>query len=226
MRNLLFRITLPLLSLTARSQAFHLLSHNRNSDHHNTTTTTTTPPNAAPSPQPTTSNADCAAASPNATIHLSFVSYGNYTALPGQGGGDDDGGLAPRQLMSMSFAVANSAHGAHTVCAFPLGHLSGAGAGDPGTWVDDASWQACADRRDSDGKHRFTIATGAAFLRAERFLAVNQTWFCHDEIGRLVAYTGIAKGRLTMSCVDGGELGGYRVENCTAPDGILPVTLL
>lgn len=41
-----------------------------------------------------------------------------------------------------------------------------------------------------------------------------------------VAYTGIANGSLTMGCVDGGELGGYHVENCTAPDGTLPVTLL
>lgn len=181
-RNLLFRITLPLFSLIGESQALLHLSHNRN-------TTTTTTPDAMLSPQSVAGTSDCAAASTNATFRLSFVSYGNYTALPGQG--EDDGGLAPRQLMSMSFAVANGANGVYTICAFPLGHLSGAGAGagtgepEPATWVDDASWQACADRRDSDGKHRFTIATGAAFNRAERFLAVNQTWFCHDDVGRL-----------------------------------------
>jgi hypothetical protein len=49
----------------------------------------------------------------------------------------------------------------------------------------DTTWQACADRKDTDGKHRFTIATGAAFGLAERSLAVSQTWFCHDDADRL-----------------------------------------
>ncbi|KAI0847967.1 hypothetical protein F5Y00DRAFT_270874 [Daldinia vernicosa] len=221
MRNLLLRIPLPLFSLIGESQA--LLYHNRYIDINRNTTTPPVAAAAVLSPKSIASTtSDCAAASTNTTFLLSFISYGNYTAVPGQG--DDDGGLVPRQLMSMSFAIANLANGASTTCAFPLGRLSSAG--DPATWVDDASWQACADRRDSDGKHRFTIATGAAFHRAERFLAVNQTWFCHDDVGRLVAYTGIANGSLTMSCADGGELGGYHVENCTAPDGALPVTLL
>ncbi|KAI1661548.1 hypothetical protein F4813DRAFT_344857 [Daldinia decipiens] len=222
MRNSLFRITLPLFSLIGESQALLPPSHNC-AINRTIPIPLPMPPSAAPSPQSVAGNSDCAAASASTAFSLSFISYGNYTALPGQG--EDDGGLVPRQLMSMSFAVVNAANGVYTVCAFPLGHLSGGG-GQPASWVDDASWQACADRRDSDGKHRFTIATGAAFNRAERFLTVNQTWFCHDEVGRLVAYTGIANGSLTMGCVDGGELGGYHVENCTAPDGTLPVTLL
>ncbi|KAI1768858.1 hypothetical protein GGR53DRAFT_313769 [Hypoxylon sp. FL1150] len=165
-------------------------------------------------------NTECAAASTATYFYLSFVSYGNYTALPGEG--DATGGLVPPQVISMSFAVANAATGIYTVCAFPLGYL----AGGPGTWVDDASWQACADRKDTDGTHRFTIATGAAFDLADRYVAVNQTWFCHDDDGRLVAYTGVANGTLEMSCADGGELGGYHVENCTSADVELPVTLL
>ncbi|KAI6091081.1 hypothetical protein F4821DRAFT_281637 [Hypoxylon rubiginosum] len=168
--------------------------------------------------QDVSGNTECAAASTTTSFYLSFVSYGNYTALPGTG----DDGVAPPQVVSMSFAVANAANGVYTVCAFPLGYL----AGGPGTWVDDPSWQACADRRDTDGKHRFTIATGAAFGLTNRYIALNQTWFCHDDAGRLVAYTGIANGTLNMSCADGGELGGYHVENCTSPDVQLPVTLL
>ncbi|KAI2612881.1 uncharacterized protein GGS25DRAFT_529417 [Hypoxylon fragiforme] len=163
----------------------------------------------------------CAPSSLSTSFALSFISYGNYTALPGQG---DDTGLVPAQLVSMSFAVANEANGVYTVCAFPLGHLSSGGGG--GRWIEDASWQPCADRKDTDGKHRFTIATGAAFAMSTRSIAVNQTWFCHDEGGRLVAYTGISNATLDMACGDDGELGGYHVENCTASDIRLPVTLL
>lgn len=89
--------------------------------------------------QDVSGNTECAAASTTTSFYLSFVSYGNYTALPGTG----DDGVAPPQVVSMSFAVANAANGVYTVCAFPLGYL----AGGPGTWVDDPSWQACADRR-------------------------------------------------------------------------------
>ncbi|KAI8963913.1 hypothetical protein F5Y11DRAFT_364662 [Daldinia sp. FL1419] len=224
MKNAPFHIIPPLFSIIGASRALLLPAHNRSINSNDT-------PPSAPSasdalwPQTVAGSTDCAAGSTNTSFQLTLVSYGNYTALPGQG--EDDGGLVPRQVMSMSFAVANEANSVHTICAFPLGHLSGAGSSaDPATWVDDASWQACADRRDSDGKHRFTIATGAAFNRADSFLTVNQTWFCHDDAGRLVAYTGIANGSLTMSCADGGELGGYHVENCTAPDGALPITLL
>ncbi|KAH9898904.1 hypothetical protein F4778DRAFT_741506 [Xylariomycetidae sp. FL2044] len=84
----------------------------------------------------------------------------------------------------------------------------------------------CADRRDTDGKHRFTVATGARFALAERRLGLNQTWFCHDEGGRLVAYTGVASATLEMSCTDEGEVGDYHLQNCTAADIRLPVTLL
>ncbi|OTB08615.1 hypothetical protein M426DRAFT_18709 [Hypoxylon sp. CI-4A] len=174
--------------------------------------------------QTVSGNTECAAASSSTSFLLSFISYGNYTILPGEG--EDD--LAPKQLVSMSFAISNAANGIYTICAFPLGHLSvpSANSGDPATWIDDASWQACADRKDSDGKHRFTVATGAAFDLSDRRISVNQTWFCHDEDARLVAYTGITSETLTMSCVDGGELGGYHVENCTSSDVVLPVTLL
>lgn len=41
-----------------------------------------------------------------------------------------------------------------------------------------------------------------------------------------VAYTGISNATLDMACGDDGELGGYHVENCTASDIRLPVTLL
>ncbi|KAI0025027.1 hypothetical protein F4780DRAFT_724107 [Xylariomycetidae sp. FL0641] len=90
-------------------------------------------------------------------------------------------------------------------------------------------WQACADRKDSDGIHRFTIATGAGFARSDAAatatVAVNQTWFCHDEDGRLVAYTGVANGTLDLTCVES-EVPGYHLQNCTSPDITLPVTLL
>lgn len=137
------------------------------------------------STQAVSGNTDCAAASVNTSFFLSFVSYGNYTALPGEG--DDSGGLVPQQLVSMSFAIANEANGVYTICAFPLGHLSTptTGSGGDATWVDDPSWQACADRKDTDGKHRFTIATGAAFDLSDRYISINQTWFCHDDAGHL-----------------------------------------
>ncbi|KAI1096327.1 hypothetical protein F5B19DRAFT_435874 [Rostrohypoxylon terebratum] len=172
----------------------------------------------------TSGNTDCAASSLNTEFLLSFVSYGNYTALPEQG----DDGLVPRQIVSMSFVVANAANDVYTICAFPLGRLTKPGndSDTPAQWIDDASWQACADRKDTDGTHRFTIATGAAFGLQSRQLSVNQTWFCHDDDGRLVAYTGIANSTLDMTCADGGELGGYHVENCTSVDVSLPVTLL
>ncbi|OTB20284.1 hypothetical protein K445DRAFT_17566 [Daldinia sp. EC12] len=210
-------ILLPLSPLISLSHSLLVLSRNLLP----ATTGVSSPQPDPISPQQSTP--DCATASLHTSFGLTFISYGNYTALPGQDGGEAV--LVPPQVMSMSFAVVNAANGVHTTCAFPLGHLSGAEGGEY-IWVDDASWQTCADRRDDDGKHRFTIATGAAFSRAEGLLRLNQTWFCHDDAGRLVAYTGIANGSLSMSCADGGELGGYHVENCTAPDGTFPVTLL
>ncbi|KAI1102636.1 hypothetical protein F4804DRAFT_312546 [Jackrogersella minutella] len=222
MKSTFFRTVLLLLSLTRISRALLLSSHNRDTSgsHSNTEGETL-------STQSVSGNTECAAASSETSFLLSFISYGNYTALPGNG--DDDGGLVPRQLVSMSFAVANAANGVYTICAFPLGHLSAKpsnGSDAPATWVEDPSWQACADRRDTDGKHRFVISTGAAFGLTDRWISVNQTWFCHDDDGRLVAYTGIANGTLSMGCVDGGEVGGYHVENCTSVDVSLPVTLL
>ncbi|KAI0434073.1 hypothetical protein F5Y09DRAFT_337964 [Xylaria sp. FL1042] len=127
--------------------------------------------------------------------------YGNWTALPSQ----NDNPI--QHLESISFAVSNAANSVSTVCAFPLsatlvGGVDGltsaaylfpfkgafpAARGRNRARSDsvEPTWQACADRKDTDGKHRFTIATGAAFGLAERSLAVNQTWFCHDETGRL-----------------------------------------
>ncbi|KAI1212860.1 uncharacterized protein F4807DRAFT_411768 [Annulohypoxylon truncatum] len=223
MKSALLRKVLLLSSLTNLARAFLLPRNNTNNDDDAVA-------GDFPSTQSTSGNTDCAASSTASSFQLSFVSYGNYTALPGQGD-DDDGGLVPRQLVSMTLAAANAANGVLTVCAFPLGRLpapAGNGSGGPASWVEDASWQACADRRDTDGKHRFTIATGAAFALAERRLSVNQTWFCHDDDddGRLVAYTGVANGTLNMTCADGGELGGYHVENCTSADVSLPITLL
>ncbi|KAI1417566.1 hypothetical protein F5Y13DRAFT_184905 [Hypoxylon sp. FL1857] len=220
MRSTLSRNIIFILSFIGASHAL-LLSSLGNND----------PDNAAEddnilSTQDVSGNTECATASTNTSFLLSFISYGNYTALPGQG--EDDGGLVPSQLVSMSFAIANAANGVYTICAFPLGHVSNrsAGSGGPTTWIDDTSWRACADRKDTDGKHRFTIATGAAFGLTDQYITVNQTWFCHDDAGRLVAYTGIANGTLNMGCVDGGEVGGYHVTNCTSPDVTLPVTLL
>ncbi|KAL7626997.1 hypothetical protein AAE478_003773 [Parahypoxylon ruwenzoriense] len=237
-------VVLPFL--IGSSQALLPLARNSNSNsnsgHTNNTNDTNDTNILSPPllPQSSSGGADRASASTSASFALSFVSYGNYTALPGQGG-SDDGSLAPAQLMSMSFAAVNQANGAVTICAFPLGHLSPPPtAGEPATWVDEPGWQACADRKGTDGKHRYTIATSAAFGLGDRQLSVNQTWFCHDDDGRLhtseekkkkklhtrVAYTGIANGTLDMTCFDGGELGGYHVENCTSPDVTLPITLL
>ncbi|KAI0131665.1 hypothetical protein F4776DRAFT_153661 [Hypoxylon sp. NC0597] len=206
-----------LLFLIGTSQSLLLLPLSSNDN-------VTTEDNGILSTQDVSGNTECAAASTNASFLLSFISYGNYTALPGQG--EDD--VVPTQLVSMSFAIANTANGVYTICAFPLGRVSNRsnGSGDPATWIDDTSWKACADRRDTDGKHRFTIATGAAFGLTDEHITVNQTWFCHDDAGRLVAYTGIANGTLNMGCADGGEVGGYHVTNCTSPDVTLPVTLL
>ncbi|KAI1143825.1 hypothetical protein F5Y05DRAFT_362751 [Hypoxylon sp. FL0543] len=220
MRIILSRGLIFLLSLTRASQAILLLPLGNND------ASNAAEDNGTLSTQDVSGNIECAAASTNTSFFLSFISYGNYTALPGQG--EDDGGLVPTQLVSMSFAVSNAANGVYTICAFPLGHLanSSTGSRDPPAWIDDTSWRACADRRDTDGKHRFTIATGAAFGLTSGYITVNQTWFCHDDAGRLVAYTGIANGTLNMGCVDGGEVGGYHVTNCTSPDVALPVTLL
>ncbi|KAI1078413.1 hypothetical protein F5B20DRAFT_228176 [Whalleya microplaca] len=163
-------------------------------------------------------NTDCAAASASgaASFALSFISYGNYTALPGSVD------TLP-QLISISFAVTNDANGVSTACAFPLGGLAG-----DGTWADSGpAWQPCADRKDSDGTHRFAILTGAEFGLVDRYVAVNQTWFCHDDDddGRLVAYTGVASSTLTMSCTES-EVSDYHLQNCTSVDVRLPVTLL
>ncbi|KAI1393700.1 uncharacterized protein F4822DRAFT_424163 [Hypoxylon trugodes] len=216
MRTTLFH-TLFLFSSIGISQALLLLARNSiigaTADEDDALTT-----------QAVSGNSDCAAASAETSFSLSFISYGNYTSIPGEG--EDD--LSPPQLVSMSFAVSNAANGVYTICAFPLGHLTvpSDGSGAPATWVDNSAWQACADRKDSDGKHRFTIATGAAFALSDRYISVNQTWFCHDDAGRLVAYTGIANATLNLTCADGGEVGGYHVENCTSLDVSLPVTLL
>ncbi|KAI1777636.1 hypothetical protein F4818DRAFT_320321 [Hypoxylon cercidicola] len=225
MRNVFFHAVLFLLPLIGTPLALQLLpsssSEGNVSSSSEGNVSSISDEDDLLSTQDVSGNTECASASMATSFFLSFVSYGNYTALPGDG--DDSGGLVPPQVVSMSFAVTNEANAVYTVCAFPLGHLS---AGSPGTWVDDTSWQACADRRDTDGKHRFTIATGAAFGLTSRYIAVNQTWFCHDDAGRLVAYTGIANGTLDMACADGGVLGGYHVENCTSPDVELPITLL
>ncbi|KAI1145291.1 hypothetical protein F4825DRAFT_444257 [Nemania diffusa] len=172
--------------------------------------------NAALLPATTSGNTECSAASSNTTFQLTFISYGNWTALPSQ----DENPI--QHLESVSFAVSNAANGVSTVCAFSLGATL---TGDPGTADAGAVWQACADRRDTDGKHRFTIATGAAFGRAERSLSLNQTWFCHDDAGRLVAFTGVASTGLNLTCSES-EVSGYHLQNCTSPDLALPVALL
>ncbi|KAI1492450.1 hypothetical protein F5X96DRAFT_667689 [Biscogniauxia mediterranea] len=173
------------------------------------------------------STVECAASSASTAFSLRFISYGNYTALPSQG----DDAAVPR-LESVSFAVSNAANEVDTLCAFAL-PLSGGGGEEENRVIDGdgdetggaGTWQPCADRKDTDGTHRFTIATGAAFAIEGGRVAVNQTWFCHDEDGRLVAYTGVARGILDMTCTEG-EISGYHVQNCTAPDTQLPVTLL
>ncbi|KAF2972085.1 hypothetical protein GQX73_g1435 [Xylaria multiplex] len=144
-------------------------------------------------------NTNCSATSSNTTFQLTFISYGNWTALPSQ----DENPI--QHLESVSFAVSNAANAVSTVCAFSLGATLSGDVGvldrgltlsthpSPFTGVSprDAAvagageWRACADRKDTDGKHRFTIATGAAFVLEEKSLAVNQTWFCHDDAGRL-----------------------------------------
>jgi len=170
---------------------------------------------ATPSPSSKARDTNCGAASETTKFQLTFLSYGNWTALPSQ----VDNPI--QHLESVSFAVTNVANGVSTVCAFSLDltHSSGndtgatttkAGEKDivlpisplspdlistlqrtpPGVQVGEGiggleSWKACADRKDTDGKHRFTIATGAAFEMAGRRLAVNQTWFCHDDAARL-----------------------------------------
>ncbi|KAI1502723.1 hypothetical protein F5X99DRAFT_426900 [Biscogniauxia marginata] len=188
-----------------------------------------------------TPNADCAAASLSTSFILRFISYGNYTALPSQG----DDTAVPR-FESVSFAVANAANGVETLCAFALPLSDGGGGGNSSSSSNNTSssrnnnsrgyggmeagpgvgaWQPCADRKDTDGKHQYTIATGAGFGIVGGRVAVNQTWFCHDEEGRLVAYTGVARGILDMTCTEG-KISGYHLQNCTAPDTRLPVTLL
>ncbi|KAI0010154.1 hypothetical protein F4779DRAFT_324880 [Xylariaceae sp. FL0662B] len=167
------------------------------------------------SPLAVSGNTDCAAASSATTFALSLISYGNYTALPGAID-------ALPQMLSMSFVVGNAANGVSTQCAFALGGSVDGG----GVWVDPGpSWQPCADRKDSDGTHRFAVLTGAEFALTERYVAVNQTWFCHDDEGRLVAYTGVASATLKMSCTES-EVSDYHLQNCTSPDVTLPVTLL
>ncbi|KAI0542309.1 hypothetical protein GGR58DRAFT_453477 [Xylaria digitata] len=189
-------------------------------------------------PVTTAGNTNCSAASSNTTFQLTFISYGNWTALPSQ----DENPI--QHLESVSFAVSNVANAVSTVCAFSLGATLSGGTGvlddgltlsahpspftgaSPWTAVAAAGeWQACADRKDTDGKHRFTIATGAAFVLVERSLAVNQTWFCHDDAGRLVAFTGVANTVLNLTCSES-EVSGYHLQNCTSPDLVLPVILL
>ncbi|TGJ81075.1 hypothetical protein E0Z10_g7677 [Xylaria hypoxylon] len=196
--------------------------------------------NVAPVPAARSGNTNCSTASSDATFQLTFISYGNWTALPSQ----DENPI--QRLESVSFAVYNAANVMSTVCAFSLGVTL---SGDPGvldnltlstyplsfTGVSPRAavaatsgvgeWQACADRKDTDGKHRFTIATGAVFRRADKSLAVNQTWFCHDDAGRLVAFTGVANTVLNLTCSES-EVSEYRLQNCTSTDLVLPVTLL
>ncbi|KAI8635077.1 hypothetical protein F5Y19DRAFT_486013 [Xylariaceae sp. FL1651] len=190
-------------------------------------------------------NTNCSTTSLNTTFQLTFISYGNWTALPSQ----DDQPI--QRLESISFAVTNEANGVATVCALPIGvtlsgnpvvlddlpssayptALIGLTSWAVVTGKDDvnmtagAVWQACADRKDTDGIHQFTIATGAAFGLSARSLAVNQTWFCHDDAGRLVAYTGVASTTLNMTCSES-DVSGYHLQNCTSPDLRLPATLL
>ncbi|KAI1752356.1 hypothetical protein F4782DRAFT_151469 [Xylaria castorea] len=213
------------------------------------------PLNAVLVPTATSGNVNCSAASLNTTFQLTFISYGNWTALPSQ----EENPI--QHLESVSFAVSNVANGVSTVCAFSLGdtlstrlevledHTSSmyllpfmressraaaAAASDNGVISKrkaaaqsgiDATWQACADRKDTDGKHRFTIATSAAFGLAERSMSVNQTWFCHDDAERLVAFTGVANTTLNLTCSES-EVSGYHLQNCTSVDLTLPVTLL
>ncbi|KAI0448946.1 hypothetical protein F5B21DRAFT_520899 [Xylaria acuta] len=219
------------------------------------------PTNALLVPATTSGNINCSAASSNTTFQLTFISYGNWTALPSQ----DENPI--QHLESVSFAVSNAANGVSTVCAFSLS--SATLSGNPGVAREDSSsssdpspfagvlsraaiaaaaaasdngvlgegrdvhvqpgmgatWQACADRKDTDGKHRFTIATGAAFGLAGRSLSVNQTWFCHDDAERLVAFTGVADTTLNLRCSES-EVSGYHLQNCTSVDLTLPITLL
>ncbi|KAI8949488.1 hypothetical protein F4801DRAFT_591112 [Xylaria longipes] len=207
------------------------------------------PTNAVLVPTATSGNVNCSAASSNTTFQLTFISYGNWTALPSQ----DENPI--QHLESVSFAASNAANGVSTVCAFSLGATLSGVLEDPASsvypfpltgvpsWIAadsngvaskrqdsayssmGANWQACADRKDTDGKHLFTIATGAAFGLAERSLSVNQTWFCHDEAERLVAFTGVANTTLNMACSES-EVSGYHLQNCTSVDLALPVTLL
>ncbi|KAI3336411.1 hypothetical protein HD806DRAFT_473592 [Xylariaceae sp. AK1471] len=207
-------------------------------------------PNAALSPITTAAgNTNCSASSSNTTFQLTFISYGNWTASSSQ----NDNPI--QHLESVSFAVSNAANEVSTVCAFSLSDNPGffnledgfplsvsppwaASVGGNGIKIgsrgkDDAyssteaaaEWQACADRKDTDGKHRFTIATSAAFGLVGQSLAVNQTWFCHDDVGRLVAFTGVASAVLNTTCSES-EVSGYHLRNCTSPDLALPVTLL
>jgi hypothetical protein len=174
-----------------------------------TTTSSSAATNAALSPPMIAGNTNCSASSSNTTFELTFISYGNWTALSSQ---NDN---PTQHLESVSFAVSNAANSVSTVCAFslsdnpgalkfedgfPLSVLppwnyaaaagvsdsdSGSGSGMSRRGKGDATEAACADRKETDGKHRFTIATEAAFGQVERSLAVNQTWFCHDDAGRL-----------------------------------------
>lgn len=184
-----------------------------------TTTSTEFPPaiDATLLPATVSGNTECSAASSNTTFGLTFISYGNWTALPEQGENPI------QHLESISFAVTNAANAVSTICAFSLG--STLKQKDVGLADAEAAWQACADRKDTDGKHRFTIATGAAFGLVGRTLSLNQTWFCHDDAGRLVAFTGVARAMLNMTCSES-EVSGYHLQNCTSPDLALPVTLL
>ncbi|KAI0552058.1 hypothetical protein F4679DRAFT_537525 [Xylaria curta] len=213
------------------------------------------PTNAVLIPTTIPGNVECSAASSNTVFQLTFISYGNWTALPSQ----EENPI--QHLESISFAVSNLANGVSTVCAFalsdtlsaklealedftlPIGSLpfvgesfrtTTAAASDNGVISNGkaagqsgigAAWQACADRQDTDGKHRFTIATGAMFRLTERSLSVNQTWFCHDDAERLVAFTGVANTTLNLTCSES-EVSGYHLQNCTSVDLALPVTLL
>lgn len=92
MKTMLFHATPFMLFLIGAAPAWLLSPLNSN----------TTAEDVILAPQAVSGNTECAAASASTSLFLSFVSYGNYTVIPGQG---DEDGLAPRQLMSMSFAV-------------------------------------------------------------------------------------------------------------------------
>ncbi|KAI1633758.1 hypothetical protein F4809DRAFT_622031 [Biscogniauxia mediterranea] len=180
------------------------------------------------------STVECAASSASTTFSLRFISYGNYTALPSQG----DDAAVPR-LESVSFAVSNAANEVDTLCAFALPLSGGDGDhdhdheeeeedrvidGDGDETGGAGTWQPCADRKDTDGTHRFTIATGAAFAIEGGRVAVNQTWFYVICTNQEVLQHRKGCNKIYMCYAEVKSTADSK--NCTAPDTQLPVTLL